>query len=216
MSDFWSNRRKAVEAETEAEAKADEARAVEASRAELEGLDDSEILERLGLPDPDSIGPSDDVAAFMAKAVPRHIRTRALRRLWVSNPLLANLDGLADYAEDFTGNGLNGKVLQTTYEVGKGLAAHVKAQAEAAEQNQIQVKQSELESSDLEENGEKNLAEPSHDVEPLDGIPPDSDAGAGEETVRPRMRFSFEEDDRSERPDPAGSSGPIRRGSASS
>ncbi|MEM8849638.1 MAG: DUF3306 domain-containing protein [Pseudomonadota bacterium] len=215
MSDFWSNRRKAVEAEAEAEANADAARVQEAELAELEGLDDSEILERLGLPDPDSIGPGDDVAAFMAKAVPRHIRTRALRRLWVSNPLLANLDGLADYAEDFTGNGLNGRALQTTYEVGKGLAAHVQKQIETAEQNQIQVKQSDLESRPSDDESEKNLAEPVPDVEPLDGIPPDSDPGVVEETVRPRMRFSFEEDDRSERPNPAGSGGPIPGGSAS-
>ncbi len=216
MSDFWSRRRQSVEAEEQAEAEAAAAREDEATQAELADLDDSEILERLGLPDPDSIGPGDDVAAFMAKAVPRHIRNRALRKLWVSNPVLANLDGLADYNEDFTGNGLNGKVLKTTYEVGKGLAAHVKKMAEAEEAQKDQEKHYEIRDVSDQSSGEKNVAESLGNVESLVGIPSDSDLDGEEEPVRPRIRFSFEEDDRSERPDPADKRGPIPGGSAQS
>ena len=36
----------------------------------------------------------DDFSGFMARNVPDHLRRRALRKLWVSNPVLANLDGL--------------------------------------------------------------------------------------------------------------------------
>ena len=69
---------------------------------------------RLGLPDPDTVVSGDDVAAFLARAVPRAIRNRALRSLWRSNPVLACVDGLNDYDGDFTGDELRGKALRTT------------------------------------------------------------------------------------------------------
>ncbi len=82
---------------------------------------DVEILEELGLPDPETLGPGDDFSAFMAKAVPERIRQLALRRLWGSNPVLANLDGLVDYGEDFTDAALVVADLATAYRVGKGM-----------------------------------------------------------------------------------------------
>lgn len=104
--------------------------------AELEEKTDEEVLEDLGLPDPDALQPGDDFSAFMAKAVPDRIRRRALRRLWLSNPALANLDGLLDYGEDFTDSATVVENLQTAYQVGKGMLKHVEElarQAEAAE-----------------------------------------------------------------------------------
>ncbi|MEM7711354.1 MAG: DUF3306 domain-containing protein, partial [Pseudomonadota bacterium] len=157
----------------------------------------------------------DDVAAFMARAVPHHLRNRALRRLWTSNPVLANLDGLVDYDDDYTGNGLNGQALRTSYEVGKGLAAHVKRVVEAEAAPKDQEKYSENRDDQNGRCDEKNLAKPVADVEPLDGIPSDSDPDGGGNSVRPRMRFSFQEDDLSERPDPAERRGPVRGGPAS-
>ena len=53
---------------------------------------DEEILESLGLPDPDTLKRGDDFSAFMSKAVPARLRSRALRKLWISDPVLANLD----------------------------------------------------------------------------------------------------------------------------
>jgi hypothetical protein len=81
---------------------------------------DAEVLEELGLPDPDTLKPGDDFAGFMAKAVPARLRTRALRKLWVSNPVLANLDELVDYGEDFTDAATVIEDLQTAYQAGKG------------------------------------------------------------------------------------------------
>ena len=83
---------------------------------------DAEILEALGLPDPDTLKPGDDFAAFMAKAVPARLRSRALRKLWISNPVLANLDELIDYGEDFTDAATVIENLTTGYQVGKGWA----------------------------------------------------------------------------------------------
>jgi hypothetical protein len=95
--------------------------------AEPETRDDAEILEALGLKDPDLMESGDDFAAFMREAVPQHLRQRALRRLWRSNPVLANLDGLNDYDTDFTGGSVAPGMLRTSYQVGLGI---VRAAAE--------------------------------------------------------------------------------------
>lgn len=123
--DFWSRRRAAVAAEAEAEVQAVEAEAHAEEQAKLEELSDDELLEKLELPDPDTMKAGDDFAAFMKKAVPERLRRRALRRLWTSNPVLANVDMLVDYGEDFTDSALVVENLQTAYQVGKGMKAHV-------------------------------------------------------------------------------------------
>ena len=82
---------------------------------------DEEILEELGLVDPDELKPGDDFSGFMAKAVPDRLRRRALRQLWRSNPVLANVDGLVEYGEDYTDSAMVVENLQTLYQVGKGM-----------------------------------------------------------------------------------------------
>ncbi|WP_210878768.1 DUF3306 domain-containing protein [Roseovarius autotrophicus] len=136
--DFWSRRKARVEAEAEAEARASEAAELTVRETRLAEKSDEELCEELGLPDPDTLGPGDDFRAFMARAVPERLRRRALRRLWLSNPVLANLDGMIDYGEDFTDSSRVIENLQTAYQVGKGMLAHVQemarqAEAEAAE-----------------------------------------------------------------------------------
>ena len=91
--DFWTRRREAVAAEAEAEQAAVAAREAEAVRSENEDKSDAEILAQFGLKDPDTLEAGDDFSAFLQSAVPERLRRRALRRLWLSNPLLANLDG---------------------------------------------------------------------------------------------------------------------------
>ncbi|MEL6477789.1 MAG: DUF3306 domain-containing protein [Pseudomonadota bacterium] len=95
---------------------------------------EAEILEELGLPDPDDLQPGDDIRGFMAKAVPERLRNRALRKLWISNPLLANLDELVDYGEDFTDAATVVENLQTVYRVGKGMLPDPVEEEEDAEQ----------------------------------------------------------------------------------
>lgn len=43
-----------------------------------------------------------DFTVFMDTKVPKALKRMALRKLWRSNPILANIDGLNDYDEDFT------------------------------------------------------------------------------------------------------------------
>ncbi|ARE41853.1 hypothetical protein RGUI_3712 [Rhodovulum sp. P5] len=93
--------------------------------AELDDRDDAEILQDLGLTDPDLLQPGDDFSAFLREAVPEHLRRRALRRLWRSNPVLANLDGLNDYDTDFTGDSVAPGLLQTAYRVGLGFVQDI-------------------------------------------------------------------------------------------
>jgi hypothetical protein len=61
-----------------------------------------------------------DYTKFMADGVPEALRRRALRQLWRSDPILANVDGLCDYDDDFTDAALAVKVLQTAHRVGQG------------------------------------------------------------------------------------------------
>ena len=53
------------------------------------------------LPDIDSLDKDSDYTPFMAEGVPAELKKLALRALWRSDPVLANLDGLNDYDEDF-------------------------------------------------------------------------------------------------------------------
>jgi hypothetical protein len=93
---------------------------------------DAELCEELGLKDPDKLGPGDDFSGFMKAGVPEHLRRRALRKLWVSNPVLANLDGLNDYDTDFTGDTVAPGMLKTAYKVGRGIVRDL-AEAEPDE-----------------------------------------------------------------------------------
>lgn len=131
--DFWSRRKQAVEAEAEAEAAHQIAAEEQQTLEALEEQSDEEILEELGLQDPDTLKAGDDFSAFMAKAVPTRLRNRALRKLWLSNPALANLDALVDYGEDFTDSAMAVENIQTTYQVGKGMLSHVMEMARQEE-----------------------------------------------------------------------------------
>ena len=136
-SNFWSRRRAAVQAEEAALAAARDADLCEqdapAPAPQQDDRPDAVILAELGLKDPDLMQMGDDFSAFLQKTVPEHLRRRALRRLWRSNPVLANLDGLVDFNEDYTDAATVVPDLKTSYQVGKGLMQHVLAMAEKAE-----------------------------------------------------------------------------------
>lgn len=73
----------------------------------------------LRLPDISSLTKDSDFTVFLRAGVPEELRRQALRKLWRSDPVLANLDGLNDYEGDFQGEAL-GKLVRTAYRVGKG------------------------------------------------------------------------------------------------
>ena len=204
MSDFWSRRKEGVarEARRSREAEAEAVAAVD--RAALEELSDEEALERLALPDPDTLAPGDDFARFLAREVPERIRRRALRSLWRSNPVLANVDGLVDHGEDYTDAATVPAVLKTTYEVGKGLAAHVRRMDEALKRAAADAEGGGT--GEAAESAAEPVAPPVSVVPPAPPSPtpaaapapaehaeasgPDQDPGAP--APRARMRFTFE------------------------
>ena len=118
----WSDRKLRPEPD-EADAvlpTSDEAKPVE---DEFEGKSEEEILSILELPEPDTLKLGDTVEKFMDNRVPERIRARALRAFWKTNPLLANIDGLDEYCDDYTDAAMVVENLQTIYEVGKGYAS---------------------------------------------------------------------------------------------
>lgn len=129
MSSFWENRRASVAAEEAAEAKANERAEALKAEAELDAMPDEEILARFDLPDPEALETPDAVKDFLSHGLPQRLKTRALRRLWRLNPVLANIDGLVDYGEDYTDAATVVENLQTAYQVGKGMLAHIEALA---------------------------------------------------------------------------------------
>lgn len=81
-----------------------------------------EMLEEADFEDVDfdELDKSSDYTRFIKANVPAAIQKRALRKLWASDSVFEVLDGMNDYDEDFTGNGLAGKIFKTAHKVGRG------------------------------------------------------------------------------------------------
>lgn len=131
--DFWSRRRASVEAEAKAELRFEQEQQAVAREAELAERSDEELLADLDLPAPESLKHGDDFRVFLTDQIPARIKTRALRHLWRANPVLACVDGLVDYGEDFRDSATVIENLQTAYQVGKGMTQHVDELARQAE-----------------------------------------------------------------------------------
>lgn len=140
--DFWSRRIAAVDAERAADSKTPESPrntepyakdglqnatgdGIGQSHTNHDSKTDTELLAEFNLPDPDDLTLGDDFSVFMSNAIPERLRRRALRVLWRSNPVLANVDMLVDYGENFTDSATVVENLQTAYQVGKGMLQHV-------------------------------------------------------------------------------------------
>ncbi|MCV3273096.1 DUF3306 domain-containing protein [Roseobacter sinensis] len=189
-STFWARRRAAVEAEAQAEARAQIEAVAAARQAELAEKDDAEVLQEMGLPDPDAMQPGDDFAAFMAREVPEHLRNKALRKLWRSNPVLACVDGLNEYDDDFRAAMLAGGPVQTAYQVGKGMMAHIEEMARQAEQpartEEVTEDAPDVATADA-------AAEEDVTPEPQPAMPAGEEVAEAPNAPR-RMRFHFEEE----------------------
>jgi hypothetical protein len=74
------------------------------------------------LPDPETLGKDADFTRYLKDGVPEALQRRALRALWRSDPVLANLDGLNDYDEDYRQVGTVAKVVRTAWRAGRGYA----------------------------------------------------------------------------------------------
>ena len=177
----WSRRKRRVAEEefVPPASERDEAASVEREPETPE--EEAALLERLNLPMPETLKSGDDFSAFMRAGVPEFLRKRALRVLWKSNPVLANLDGLNDYDDDFRSPELTQKVLATAYKVGRGLLSD-KTSPEIMQDNDKKEKV-------LEEDPAVSTAE----VQPEERVVEDTVAANPDEAepVEPGSDFSF-------------------------
>jgi hypothetical protein len=72
------------------------------------------------LPPIDELTAESDYKVFLQKGVPAALTRAALRKLWTSDPVLANLDGLNDYDEVYNAVQPALTLAQTSYRPGKG------------------------------------------------------------------------------------------------
>jgi hypothetical protein len=115
LFDRWEARKRAVAeaeaAEAEEQARAARDAAAEANRQAAEAIDITALVY------------DDDFSPFLKIGVPAALRRQALRTLWRSNPVLANLDGLNDYDEDYRTVTSVAGAIKSTWEAGRGYAA---------------------------------------------------------------------------------------------
>lgn len=154
-----------------------------------ETLPEREVLEKYALPDPDAIELGTDITGFMAKEIPDLLRHKALRALWKSNPVLAVLDGLNDYDEDFTDAATAVNGVKTLYKVGQGLidkTAHVEEPVEDQGEAQAGAPEAIAPVPGAENPEPENPAESLSTAQPVEPVV----TGTGPAPrYRPRMRF---------------------------
>ena len=182
--DRWSRLKEAGEPP---EAEAPIVEAAKQEPVETDERSDEEILTDLGLPDPDDLTLGDDVTGFMSKAVPDRLRRRALRQLWRTNPVLANVDGLVEYGEDYTDGAMVVENLQTLYQVGKGM--FVEPEEPEDEEDSIEEVSVDVVEAESEEAVEPlEITDSDESVGEIAGEPPSEVADIVESAPQPTLR----------------------------
>lgn len=120
----WSRRKQEAQSGLATGAAGDEAPAQQAADEPAEPAEDIEAANRAAAEaiDLESLTYESDFSAFLKKGVPAALKNAALRKLWASSPVLANIDGLNDYDEDFRLGNQLGREFKTAWEVGRGYA----------------------------------------------------------------------------------------------
>ncbi|MBY6261286.1 DUF3306 domain-containing protein [Azospirillum sp. 412522] len=72
------------------------------------------------LPPIEELTGESDFIPFLRAEVPEDLHRQALRKLWTSDPIYANDDGLKDYADDYASLFTGGVPVKTLYRVGQG------------------------------------------------------------------------------------------------
>lgn len=92
-----------------------------------------DTIDAAELPTIESLTKESDFTVFMRKGVPQELRRQALRKLWGLDPVLANLDGLLEYGEDYSQIGRTKMEVKTAYQIGRGFMRKVEELAERME-----------------------------------------------------------------------------------
>jgi hypothetical protein len=86
------------------------------------------------LPPIEELNYASDYTVFLNAKVPETLRRAALRKLWTSDPVLANLDGLSDYSEDYNVVDTVITAAQTAYRAGRGYVEEIEDKLDKVEQ----------------------------------------------------------------------------------
>jgi hypothetical protein len=86
------------------------------------------------LPPIESLDKDSDYTVFLRAGVAPELRKQALGKLWRSDPVFANLDGLLEYGEDFSLPFKNRTAVATLYQVGKGMMEAVLRESPPADE----------------------------------------------------------------------------------
>lgn len=117
----WSKRKQAIQAGETLSDPADQPEIVpnldEDPERAAELLANKEAAEAIDI---ESLDYESDFSAFFKDGVPTLLKQQAMKVLWRSNPILANVDGLCDYDENFGDPKLFMGKVETAYRAGKG------------------------------------------------------------------------------------------------
>jgi hypothetical protein len=112
--------------------------------AETQPADTGKLLTEEDLPDIATLNYDSDFSVFLQKNVPDYLHKLALRKLWHSDPVLANLDGLNDYDLDYTISEIAEIAAQSAEDLARGTkrlnVSDLRAQEREARQAQAQRK----------------------------------------------------------------------------
>jgi hypothetical protein len=89
------------------------------------------------LPPLEELTSESDYTVFLAKNVPETLRRAALRKLWRSDPVFANLDGLNDYDEDYHAVDTTITSTQISYQAGRGYIDEVEEKLAQLEPGEV-------------------------------------------------------------------------------
>ena len=201
----WSRRKREVEqTPLEPSVPAPEAVPELPAAAEAEALDEELEANRLAAEaiDIESLGKDDDFTVFLKRGVPELLRKTALRKLWRTDPVFANVDGLNDYDEDFRNP--THSVYKSLWQVGRGFLTQGEQQAQ---HDTGRISQPvEEESAELDENEAvtpetDQIAEDEPDAQPSGGSEElpiaalEPDQGSAENAMTPKGTSSTNSDD---------------------
>ena len=120
------------------------------------------------LPPIEELTAESDFTPFLKAGVPEELKRLALRKLWRSDPVFANLDGLVEYGEDFGAAFRNPGPVATLFRIGRGMPGpgdaeeedeKEKALAEAGEQPRAEEQEQSPAEAGPEEGGSELPAE---------------------------------------------------------
>src|SRR5688572_28606015 len=86
------------------------------------------------LPPVEELTAASDFTPFLKAGVPEELKRLALRKLWRSDPVFANLDGLVEHGEDFGAAFRNPGPVATLFRIGRAMPGPGDAEEEQKEQ----------------------------------------------------------------------------------